>query len=115
MEEEKRKSQKRAERQRRREERRTARLKSPAVSDPGEAETKKRKSLPGFLAKYRRELSEWLWHYMILIVKAEDAGIPYIREMPRERRDKLVQEYVDVAEFRMALDQYLKEEAVKSK
>ena len=75
--------------------------------------TKKRKSLPGFLAKYRKELDVWLWHYMNLFCKAENENIPYFKEMTREERNKAIQEYVDVSEFRQQLREYLKEEELK--
>ena len=113
METEKSKSQKRADRQRRRQERREARKAS--VGTPMEAvpTEKKKKSLPGFLAKHRHELKEWLRHYMALICKSDDFGVPYVRDMTRDQRNNLVQEYVDVAEFLTALGEYLAEETAK--
>ena len=105
MENGKSKSQKRADRQRRRQERRNA--KKAAETVPAE---KKRKSLPGFLAKRRHEIKEWLRHYMTLICKSDDFGVPYVRNMARDRRNALIQEYVNVSEFLTALEDYLEEE-----
>ena len=118
---EKSKSQKRADRQRRRQERREARRKptetttETSVGTPMETVLieKKKKSLPGFLAKHRHELKEWLRHYMTLICKSDDFGVPYVRDMTRDQRNNLVQEYVDVAEFLTALGEYLAEETAK--
>lgn len=74
------------------------------------AEVKKKKSLPGYIAKYRHEIHEWLRHYMTLICKADDAGVPYIRNMTRDERNDFIQEYVDISEFLTGLDEYLEEE-----
>ena len=109
MENGKSKSQKRADRQRRRQERREARG-TPTETVPTE---KKKKSLPGFLAKYRHELKEWLRHYMTLICKSDDFGVPYVRNMTRDQRNEFIQEYVDVSEFLTALGEYLDEEAAR--
>ena len=108
------KSQKRAERQRRRAERRQARHDAAVPPEKPDPETKRRKSLPGYLAKHRREISTWLKHYMTLICKADDEGVPYVRDMTRDERNGLIQEYVDVSEFRQGLDDYLKEEDSKN-
>jgi len=108
------KSQKRAERQRRRAERRQIRHDAAAPKPKPDPEAKRRKSLPGYLAKYRREISAWLRHYMTLICKADDAGVSYVRNMTRDERNDLIQEYVDVSEFRSRLDDYLKEEDLKN-
>ena len=112
---EKSKSQKRVDRQRRREERRKLRngAKDANVQNELPEIPKKKKSLPGFLAKYRKEIDIWLRHYMTLFCNAEDANIPYFKEMSREERNKVIQEYVDVSEFRTQLDEYLKEEELK--
>ena len=77
------KSQKRAERQQRRAERRLNRQKL-IEQQVQVQEQKKKKSLPGFLGKYRHEIGSWLRHYMTLMIKAEDAGIPYIKDMNRD-------------------------------
>ena len=98
VETEKSKSQKRIDRQRRRQERREARRKptettaetpvgTPTETVPTE---KKKKSLPGFLAKHRYELKEWLRHYMTLICKSDDFGVPYVRNMTRDQRNEFV-------------------------
>ena len=108
------KSQKRAERQRRRAERRQERHDAAIPKPRPDPETKRRKSLPGYLAKHRREISAWLRHYMTLICKADDAGVSYVRNMTRDERNDLIQEYVDVSEFRSKLDEYLKEEDEKN-
>lgn len=113
MENGKSKSQKRADRQRRRQERREARRKPAETPAETVSAEKKKKSLPGFLAKYRHELKEWLRHYMTLICKSDDFGVPYVRDITGDRRKNLVQEYVDVAEFLTALCVYLDEEAGK--
>lgn len=84
------KSQKRAERQRRRAERRQARHDAAVPPEKPDPETKRRKSLPGYLAKYRKEISEWLRHYMTLICKADDEGVPYVRDMTRDERNGLI-------------------------
>ena len=78
------------------------------------AEEKKKKSLPGFLAKYRHQIHEWLHHYMALFCKAEDEQIPYFKDMTREERNKAIQEYVDISEFKTMLEEYLKEENAKN-
>ena len=78
-----------------------------------EEQPKKKKSLPGFIAKYRKEISFWLHHYMLLFCKSEGANIPFFKDMPREERNKWIQEYVDVSEFRTQLEEYLKEEELK--
>ena len=109
MENGKSKSQKRTDRQRRRQERREAK-KTPTETVPTE---KKKKSLPGFLAKHRHELKEWLRHYMTLICKSDDFGVPYVRNMTRDQRNEFIQEYVDVSEFLTALGEYLDEEAAR--
>lgn len=113
VETEKSKSQKRADRQRRRQERREARKASAGTPMETVPTEKKKKSLPGFLAKHRHELKEWLRHYMALICKSDDFGVPYVRDMTRDQRNNLVQEYVDVAEFLTALGEYLAEETAK--
>lgn len=107
------KSQRRIERQKRREERRRSRQKLVELQSQVEP-TKKRKSLPGFLGKHRHEISQWLRHYMLLIVKADDAQIPWLKEMPREERNKLINEYVEVSTFRTELDSYLEDEELES-
>ena len=48
---------------------------------------------------------------MILIVKADDAQIPWLKEMPREDRNNLIDEYVEVSNFKDQLDEYLKNES----
>ena len=93
-----------------REQRQTA-----VISTVQNAEEKKKKSLPGFLAKYRHEIDVWLHHYMILFCKAEDEQISYFKEMTREQRNKAIQEYVDVSEFKSMLEAYLKEEELNKK
>lgn len=108
------KSQKRAERQRRRAERRQARHDAAVPPEKSDPEAKRRKSLPGYLAKHRKEISAWLRHYMTLICKADDAGVPYVKDMTRDERNDLIQEYVDVSEFRLKLDEYLKAEDEKN-
>lgn len=98
VETEKSKSQKRIDRQRRRQERREARRKptetttETPVGTPTETvqTEKKKKSLPGFLAKHRHELKEWLRHYMTLICKSDDFGVPYVRDMTRDQRNEFV-------------------------
>ena len=50
---------------------------------------------------------------MLLFCKSEDANIPFFKDMPREERNKWIQEYVDVSEFRTQLEEYLKEEELK--
>ena len=112
---EKSKSQKRVDRQRRREERRKLRngAKDTNVQNELPEIPKKKKSLPGFLAKYRKEIDIWLRHYMTLFCKAEDEQIPYFKDMTREERNKAIQEYVDVSEFKTMLEEYLKEEKAK--
>lgn len=117
MEKELSKSQKRVERQKRREERRKEResKKNGAVKAEPAAEVKKKKSLPGYVAKYRHEIHEWLRHYMTLICKADDAGVPYVKNMTRNERNDFIQEYVDISEFLTGLDEYLEEEKEKAK
>ena len=57
------------------------------------------KSLPGFLAKNVDLICDWLYEYCALFQKADDAGIDYIKNMEREKRNKLVQDYVDMHVF----------------
>ena len=90
METEKSKSQKRADRQRRRQERREARKASAGTPTETVPTEKKKKSLPGFLAKHRYELKEWLRHYMTLICKSDDFGVPYVSNMTRDQRNEFV-------------------------
>jgi len=71
---------------------------------------KRRKSLPGFLGKHRHEIDMWLRHYLFMHPRADDAGVPYIKEMDDEQRAKFVQEYIDIAEFLDKLKEYLDEE-----
>ena len=47
---------------------------------------------------------------MTLICKSDDFGVPYVKDMTKDQRKNLVQEYVDVAEFMTALGEYLAEE-----
>ena len=107
-------SQKRPDRQRRRAERR---IKREETANPGEIPSlpRKRKSLPGYMAKYRREISLWLRHYMTLICKADDAGLSCVKDMSRDERNRMIQEYIDVSEFKNGLDGYLKEEDEKNR
>lgn len=51
---------------------------------------------------------------MTLICKADDAGVSYVKNMTRDERNDLIQEYVDVSEFRQGLDDYLKQEDSKN-
>ena len=57
------------------------------------------KSLPGFLAKHIDIICRWLSDYCVLFQKADDAYIEYLKMMERERRDQLVQDYVDIRVF----------------
>ena len=41
--------------------------------------------------------------FMRLMNMADDAGLPFIKQMSREQRNKFLQEYVDVSEFRKEL------------
>ena len=81
--------------------------------EAAEEQPKTKKALPGGIAKYRKEISFWLHHYMLLFCKSEDANIPFFKDMSREERNKWIQEYVDVSEFRTQLEEYLKEEELK--
>ena len=51
---------------------------------------RKRKTLPGYLAKNADRICEWLRNYMYLFMKVDDARIGFLDGIPRERRDKLV-------------------------
>ena len=57
------------------------------------------KSLPGFLAKNVDLICGWLKQYCKLFQKADDACIDYLMKMPREERNVLVQDYVDIHIF----------------
>ena len=57
------------------------------------------KSLPGFLAKNIDLICKWLKEYSILFQKADDACIDYMKYMERDKRNELVQDYVDIHTF----------------
>lgn len=57
------------------------------------------KSLPGFLAKYSDIICRWLNDYCILFQKADDAYIDYFKCMDRDKRNSLIQDYVDIRVF----------------
>ena len=59
----------------------------------------RRKSLPGYMAKNAPRVCRWLRDFMYLFVKVDDAQIGFLDGIPRDRRDRLVQEYVDVSTF----------------
>lgn len=71
---------------------------NPEESSPEEPK-RRRKTLPGYLAKNSAEICRWLRNYLYLFMKADDAHIGFLDGIPRERRDELVQEYVDVRNF----------------
>lgn len=60
---------------------------------------KRKKTLPGYMAKNAETVCRWLRNYMYLFCKVDDAQIGFLDGIPRERRNELVQEYVDVATF----------------
>lgn len=72
------------------------------------------KSLPGFLAKHSSTICRWLNDYCVLFQKADDAYIDYLKFMDRERRNSLVQDYVDIRVFLEAVKQ-LKNRSVETK
>ena len=57
------------------------------------------KTLPGYMAKNADLVCRWLRNYMYLFCKVDDAQIGFLDGIPREMRNELVQEYVDVATF----------------
>ena len=57
------------------------------------------KTLPGYMAKNADLVCRWLRNYMHLFCKVDDAQIGFLDGIPREMRNELVQEYVDVATF----------------
>lgn len=59
-------------------------------------ETKKKKSLPGLLAKNSDNIVRWLKDYLLMFMKCDDEGSQYIRNMPIEQHRQLVQDYVDI-------------------
>lgn len=67
--------------------------------------------MPGFLGKHKHEILLWMKDFMRLMNLADDAGLPFIKQMSREQRNKFLQEYVDVSEFRMELERRLADEA----
>ena len=101
------KSQKRPARQRRRKERRMRRLETAVKPVPEE----KKEPLSRYLWRFSREIRRWLKNYEILMCRADDAGVPCVKEMPRTRRNDFIQEYVDIGDFLQELDTYLDSES----
>lgn len=63
-----------------------------------------KKSLPGFLAKNVDAIIQWLKDYQTLFVMSDDYGIQKFDRLPQERRNLLVQNYVDVVDFISTLE-----------
>lgn len=104
------KSQKRKDRQARREEKRKekAKLQHEAEIDELKNEIEKvktlrlkanKKSLPGFLAKNAEVICQWLRSYMKLFIAADDIGLLNLDRLNEADRQRMVQEYIDIAEF----------------
>lgn len=113
------KSQKRRDRQERKAERRRQReaVREGTVSKkqtfkPVKARLSK-KSLPGFLAKNAEVIKQWLKDYQILFVMADDYGFQNLDRLPDQRRQQLVQNYVDVGNFILTLDAIIAESLVQ--
>lgn len=106
------KSQKRKDRQERKAERRKAKaeqqLRKPEKKKPVKARLSK-KSLPGFLAKNVNAIIQWLKDYETLFVLADDYGIQRLDRMPKEKRDMLFQNYIDVSDFITVLQEIVQE------
>lgn len=110
------KSQKRIDRQARKNERR--RLKSEALAfeetkmllKPVKARLSK-KSLPGFLAKNAKAIVQWLKDYSTLFVMADDYGFQRLDRLTEEKRNLLIQNYVDVNDFISILESLIAESA----
>lgn len=50
-----------------------------------QTEPKKKKSLPGLLAKNCDNIVRWLKDYLLMFMKCDDEGSEYIRKMPPEQ------------------------------
>lgn len=73
-----------------------------------------KKSLPGFMAKNAETILQWLKDYMLLFILADDYGISNMQRIPEERRRVLVQNYVDVGDFTIMLQDLLAEQKQKN-
>ena len=113
--EKKKKSQTRAERQARKRERRALREMSGAKKGAAPVKARlQKKSLPGFMAKNAETILQWLKDYMLLFILADDYGISNMQRIPEERRRALVQNYVDVGDFTIMLQDLLIEQKQKN-
>lgn len=113
--EKKKKSQKRADRQARKRERRALREMSGAKKGAAPVKARlQKKSLPGFMAKNAETILQWLKDYMLLFILADDYGISNMQRIPEERRRALVQNYVDVGDFTIMLQDLLIEQKQKN-
>ena len=63
------------------------------------------KSLPGFLAKHSDTICRWLNDYCLLFQKADDAYIDYLKFMERDKRNELVQDYINIRVFLSSIQQ----------
>ena len=101
------KSQKRKDRQERRRQKQLQRIADEAdkmeegpqencVVDNEQEKPKKKKSIPGLLAKNKDNIVRWLKDYLLMFMKCDDEGSNYIRNMPLEQHNQLVQDYVDI-------------------
>ena len=75
------------------------------ISPDANAQLKVKKSLPGFLAKHVDLLYRWLSDYCLLFQRADDAQIPYFKDMSRDRRNQLIDDYVKIRFFIRTIDE----------
>lgn len=106
------KSQKRKDRQARKAERRARREElshhEKKVHDNKPVKIRRsKKSLPGFLAKNVDAIIKWLKDYQTLFVMADDYGIQRLDRLPEDRRKLLVQNYVDIGDFILILNEII--------
>lgn len=107
--EHKKKSQKRVDRQARKAEKRKQKellakhQQEKLLQKPVKARLSK-KSLPGFLAKNADAILQWLKDYQTLFVMADDYGIQQLDRLPSNKRQLLVQNYIDVGDFILMLE-----------